>query len=390
MINPKPVEQSRATYRVGSLQPNTQLHGLKKQPGASFGALKNLKPLWVFIALAIVVGFSYLGYQYFAVKRITANSFANGQGFSLNALVNAQGTQLQGQSNGRTNIMVYGLTKDGLRTDTMLLVSYYWSEHKVVTLNIPRDLYTSYKGYNGKIVSLYAVAKAQNPDDKSYPPQYVSDFISKEYNIPINYWVVADFSGLKQVVDALGGVDVHNSTAFTDYLFPTDNYNGYMKPAPHFNAGTLHLDGNRALIYSRSRHSQTAGEGTDFARSARQMEVIKAILSQLKTEGILTDVTKINNFLQIFGQNVYTDFTPTELVSFAHTAQQLDFSTDYLKTNWSEASGFICDGVTLDGQDVLYYGVPGTCSAKTGINSPSPSRSLALEFIQNLLQNGKP
>src|SRR5579859_4850006 len=77
----------------------------------------------------------------------------------------ASAVRLKGEGSGRTNVMIYGLTADGNRTDTMLLASYYWKERKLVLLNIPRDLYAMHDGAMTKIVSLYAIAKNRKPQD---------------------------------------------------------------------------------------------------------------------------------------------------------------------------------------------------------------------------------
>lgn len=141
---------------------------------------------------------------------------------------------LLGEEEGRTNFMLYGLTLDGSRTDTMMLVSYFWKENTLVTLNIPRDLYATYKGYTGKIVSLYAVAKAQKSVDTDYPPKFVNSFVGQEYGIPIHYYAVINMNTFRQLIDTLGGVAIHVEHSFTDYKYPTDNYSGYIRPAPHF------------------------------------------------------------------------------------------------------------------------------------------------------------
>jgi len=387
MINPQPVDQNRTPYSSSSTTPiQSPTIPATKPKKRRFTWKKALGAVIVFV---FVFSGTYAFAQYHTIGKITSSSFSNGQGITLSSITQSKNIQLAGESSDRTNIMVYGLTADGLRTDTMLLVSYYWKENKVVTLNIPRDLWTNYDGYSGKIVSLYAIAKQAEPNNKSYPAEFVSNFISKEYNIPINYWIVADFNGLVQVVNSVGGIDVNNPTAFTDYEYPNADYTGYIRPAPSFAAGELHLNGAEALIFSRSRHSTAPGEGTDFARSARQMQVIKAVLTKLKAQGSLTNVSQMNNYLQIFGQNIYTSFSPAELISFASTISKINLTTNYLTNDWSETSGFICSA-TIDGQDALEYGTADDCNAVTGVDSQSPYRLEALTYVQNLLANGQP
>jgi LCP family protein required for cell wall assembly len=323
----------------------------------------------------------------------TKNVFSDSQSFSLADVVQnvaePDSIQLKGEADGRTNFMIYGLTLDENRTDTMMLASYFWNEHKLVTLNIPRDLYTDYQGYQGKIVSLYAVAKDSQPNNQSYPPEYVSNFISQEYGIPIDYWVVINMKAFTQLVDDLGGVTINVQRSFTDYEYPNSDYTGYIRPAPHFNAGIQTMDGATALIYARSRHSTDPLEGTDFARSRRQEQVIQAVLFKLQDQGILRNASQLNTYLQIFSNNLYTNLSPTEAVKLAGIGNSLNPSQDYLSVNWSYTSGFLCGAKTPGGSDILLYGTLGNCQAETGVNSTSTYRQIAVNEVQNLLQTAE-
>lgn len=320
----------------------------------------------------------------------TAKSFSNGQSITLDSFLAANNVKLQGQDTGRTNFIIYGLTADELRTDTIILVSYYWQEHKLVMLNIPRDLYVTYDGRSTKIVSLYSIAKDAKPKDRSYPPQYVSDFISKEYGIPINYWIVANMNAFKQLVDTVGGVTINVQRSFTDDQYPTDDYSGYIRPAPHFDAGIQTMDGTRALIFARSRHSTDPLEGTDFARSKRQQMIIQAVLQKLKAQGVLSDLTKLDSYLNIFGNNVFTNLTPPEFIKGAKLASQLNLSQDIITANWSNDIGFLCDSTDAGGSYVLRYGVIGNCIGVAGVNDGDPFRQQAINYVQNLLQSAEP
>jgi LCP family protein required for cell wall assembly len=341
----------------------------------------------IFVAVIILLAGGAYAYVTHSLSH-TSKSFKDGQAISVSSLLAAQNTTLAGESQDRTNVLIYGLTADGLRTDTIILASYYWNEHKLVMLNIPRDLYASYDGHTTKIVSLYSYAKNANTDP-SYPPQYVSDFIEQEYGINIDYWVVANMDAFKQLVDAVGGVTVNVPDSFTDCEYPTDDYSGYIRPCPHFDAGTQTMDGATALIYARSRHAP-GPEGTDFARSKRQQVIIEAILSKLKQQGALTDVSKLDSYLSIFGNNIFTDMTPAELIKASEMAGQLNLSQDIIMANWSNNIGFLCDSTDDGGSYVLRYGVPGDCAGVAGVDDGNPYRQQAITYVQNLLQSAEP
>ena len=332
---------------------------------------------WVFFSFLVpalilfAVGWNFLGLKQFFFSSVS----------ELAVL-----PPLQGQADGRTNILIMGMTLDGNRTDSLILASYYYKENKLVTLNIPRDLYMDDGLEKDKIVSLYAYAKNRKPGDPSYPPQVVSDFISKEYGIPIQYWVVANMDGFKQVIDRLGGIDVTVERSFTDHLYPTDDYSGYMRPAPNFTAGLQHMDGTEALIFARSRHSTDPLEGTDFARSHRQSLVIDAVLEKIKSRGLLANVWDLQNYYDIFKQDISTNMHVSEMASLARIVKQLDPSTEYLKAEWSNTIGFLCDSQTSGGAYILLYGSVNDCGTPAGGQQTSPARDEAISFVQNLLQ----
>lgn len=302
-----------------------------------------------------------------------------------------QPATLKGESTGRTNVLVYGMTKDGLRTDSIMLASYYYGQKKLVTLNIPRDLYV-YDGYeNCKMGEIYAYAKGREPKNPDYPPDYVASVISKEYGINIDYWVQFNMEGEVQLVNTLGGIDIDVPDSFTDYEYPTWDYTGYVRPAPHFNAGMQHMDGDTALIYSRSRHSLDNGEGSDFARSKRQALVLAAVMTKVKTLGIVGNLGDIEKYLTILGQNVDTNMSSDEMVAMAKLFKGVDPNTDYLKGNWSTTGGFLCSAVSSAGADIIRYGVPGDCTGEAGLTTPDNTyRDAAISYVQNLLTSVAP
>jgi LCP family protein required for cell wall assembly len=296
-------------------------------------------------------------------------------------------TTLQGESAGRTNMLIYGMTKDGLRTDSIMLASYYWKDKKLVTLNIPRDLEVSDGYETAKFGEVYAYAYMRNKKNPQYASQYVADLVAKEYGLPINYWVKFNMQGEVQLVDTLGGVDVTVEHTFADYEYPTWTYSGYIRPAPHFVAGPQHMTGDTALIYSRSRHSLDAGEGTDFARSKRQMIVLASVLTKVKSLGLVGNLTDISRYLTILGNNVDTNMSTDEMVAFAGVAKNLDTQTDLVRGNWSTDNGFLCSATSSVGAYVARYGTLTSCLTPAGAKVDSKYRELAIYYVQHLLES---
>ena len=357
----------------GRHQPAKPMH----EPGRTKRILK--RSVLSFLAVAIAGGLLWV--------------FTSGHGkFNLAALLGSAAKTaighkdtIAGESRGRTNILVYGMTKDGYRTDTIMLVSYYWTQKKIVTLNIPRDLY-AYDGYeNAKMGEIYAYAKQRQPHDPNYPDQFVASVISKEYNQPIDYWVQFNMEGEVDFINAIGGIDVNVPNAFTDCEYPTWDYSGYVRPCPHFNAGPQHLNGSRALTFSRSRHALQNDEGSDFARSKRQMLVIQATLTKLKGMGVVGNITQVSHYLNILGDNLTTSMSTDDMVAFATNLKDISPQNDLVRGSWATDNGFLCDAQTTQGAYIIRYGVQGNCLVAAGGYKDSKYRQMAIYYVKNLL-----
>lgn len=109
--------------------------------------------------------------------------------------------------------------------------------------------------------------------------------IGRFTNVDIQQIIKVDFIGFVQAVDAVGGVDIDVPYTLVDPEYPGPNYSYQtfsITKGPH------HLDGETALKYARSRHSTS-----DFSRSGRQQQIIKALGEKVKNEGILSNPSKI-------------------------------------------------------------------------------------------------
>ncbi len=296
-------------------------------------------------------------------------------------------TTLKGEDIGRTNILLLGLDVEAGLTDSIILVSYFHREKKITTVNIPRDFYVNIPGLvTEKINAIYPYAKKEKPNDANYPAEVLTNFIASEFGIDVHYWAVTNFAGVREVIDTLGGVPVNVDNDFVDYEFPKDDYSGYMVPAPSFKKGVENMDGTRAMIYARSRHG-TGVEGSDFARSRRQSIVLQAILEKIKSQGIFGNLTQINNYLNILGNNLQTNMKTEEMLAFADISREINVKTSFLRANWNNSLDFLCDGQNEFGAYILTYGQKGDCGYTAG--TPNGSSSIysqkARSFIQNIL-----
>lgn len=363
---------------------------IKNSSDFSIGKLISLTLIIASIFFLIAGG--WFGYQ------IIANGKSQNNNFSLVNILPQVGrffaggrTTLKGEEIGRTNILLLGLDVEAGLTDSIMLVSYFHKEKKIVTLNIPRDFYVNIPGVvTEKINAIYPLAKAQKPSDPDWGAKVLSNFIAGEFGIEIDYWAVTNFGGVKEVIDTLGGVNVNVDNDFQDFEFPKDDYSGYMRPAPKFVKGVENMNGNRAMIYARSRHGN-GSEGSDFARSRRQSIVLQAILEKIKQQGIFGNLTQINNYLNILGNNLQTNMKTDEMLAFADLSREIDLKKNFLRTNWNNSLDFLCDGQNEFGAYVLTYGDDSDCGYVAGTEKGKTSiyRQKARTFVQEILSKAQ-
>ena len=165
--------------------------------------------------------------------------------------------------------------------------------------------------------------------------------------LDVPYFMTINFQGFRELVDALGGVEVNVPTAFTaNYPINDDPQINAGWKTIHFNTGPQHMNGERAIEYARARYVlQPASEGTDFARSVRQQLLIRAIISRLKAPEAWPGLSNAMSALQ---RAIYTNLSLADLTAFT------------LKLDLSHAAhvGLTNDNVLVDaqssgGQDIL-------------------------------------
>ena len=181
-------------------------------------------------------------------------------------------------------------------TDAMMVLIVDPDQKTVTMLSLPRDLWVplnfdgSQPVYN-KVNTAYAFAR----DSRLYPqrlPRYrgdggagrfAKDTVAHVLGIPIDYYLALDFQAFRDLIDAVGGVDVVVPASFTAQYPRHDSSSidpGWMMVS--FRAGPQHLNGERALQFARAREVvDNSAEGSDFARARRQRLILMALKDQL-------------------------------------------------------------------------------------------------------------
>ncbi|HBY95279.1 MAG TPA: hypothetical protein DEP84_15225 [Chloroflexi bacterium] len=223
------------------------------------------------------------------------------------------------------NILIMGIDKrDGeggpFRTDTMLVLHVDPVARRAGMLSIPRDLLVQLPDYGyGRRLDRVNTANVWG-DVYKYPgggPALAKKTIENNFGIPVDRYVLVDFNGFENFIDLIDGIDIDVPQPITDHEYPTADY-GYM--TIHFEAGRQHMDGETALIYARTRKSSS-----DFARAARQQQVILAVRSKVLSLNIIPSLTPANlvRIARQFGESVRTDLSIEEMFTLARTVNDI-------------------------------------------------------------------
>lgn len=249
---------------------------------------------------------------------------------------------LKGEGNGRVNILVMGVGgagHDGPNlTDTMMMWSIDPKTKDIAAISVPRDLYVKIPGYG------YGKINSANADGG---PQLAEKVVANVLGINPDYYVVVDFSGFKQAIDAVGGIDVNVATALYDRQYPCDVGNGicpYSQPA-----GLIHMTGAQALKYTRCRHNDpgVGNCGNDYGRSARQQQVVAALRAKALTAGTLTNPVKLTSLIDAVGSHVKTDLSLSNLKKLGQFASGIDTSKIVNKVLDDEPDNYLVGGTNI-------------------------------------------
>jgi anionic cell wall polymer biosynthesis LytR-Cps2A-Psr (LCP) family protein len=120
--------------------------------------------------------------------------------------------------------------------------------------------------------------------------------------VPINHVVLIDFRGFRQLVDAVGGIDIYNRERVTSE---------FDKHTYHFKRGQLHLNGERALAYARVRKNADNASDSDVTRGQRQQQVMTALKRKIVSPSSLLHLKSLGSHV---ADPLATDLTANQLL----------------------------------------------------------------------------
>jgi LCP family protein required for cell wall assembly len=275
------------------------------------------------IILLILIGLGgFLGariYSFF--NSVFGRNVGNGTSAALSDKPDPKNFKTEGDGNFNVLLLGRGGTENEAPdlTDTIVIASINIQDQTASLLSIPRDTWVNVNGDTMKINAAYSSAKQQasyqGKSKEEAENVGISTAISTVRNVagvPIHKYVLSDYKAFRDVVNALGGVNVNVTTPIID------RFTGWT-----FQAGPQTMNGDRALQYARTRQGSARG---DFDRNENQRKLLVAIRQKAMSTGIVANPVKLNNLANAVQKNIRTDLTIDEARTLFNKTKNLSDS----------------------------------------------------------------
>ena len=203
------------------------------------------------------------------------------------------------------NILICGIDEDEDRytklTDVIMLLNFNIVDKKISILQIPRDTFIGTdKVYTGKINGIYSAGKNQKGIEG------LSNVINSTFALPIDYYFTITMVGFRNIIDAIGGVEVDVPQSFS-------------LEGVKISAGKQVLYGEQAEKFVRVRSIYNDG---DIGRIIAQRSFLAGLAQKLKSTS-LVDMVKL---IPELSKNVTSDMTVSKMMDFYKLAHTLDLT----------------------------------------------------------------
>lgn len=198
--------------------------------------------------------------------------------------------------------------KHGSLIDTMIFAHIDENDRTVDMISIPRDLY-----YNGRKINHYVM---------NFGMEEFKRVLGEITGYELDKYILIDMYAFIDVVDIIGGIDVHLDSAVIDPTYKTlDNgVWGTLNYAP----GDYHLMGKESLRLARSRHTSS-----DFARAERQHMILGAIQKKAREFGF-GDAGTLYDIIRTVLNKTDTDISVSEAIAYYFKYQNFDINSGYV------------------------------------------------------------
>ncbi len=262
----------------------------------------------VVIAAVCVVGYFAFCYWVNASGSLVGDHLPDPEDVDQGSAIVVNGA---GRREGVFTLFIGATDEDEIRTDSMMVLVFDTENHRADLINIPRDTLVDCErtGAGRKINAAYASGVDEMLDEVST----VIGFRPDKY-------VVANFDGIAEIVDVIGGVDY-------DVPFDMSYHDASQDLSIEFKKGYQHLDGEEVVEYLRWRHNDdgTGYDDGDIGRVTKLQDFLVTVGSAVLSPA---NVLKIPSIAAAVSNNVETDLTTSQILWLGMQGMKMDMQED--------------------------------------------------------------
>ena len=262
----------------------------------------------VVIAAVCVVGYFAFCYWVNASGSLVGHNLPNPEDMDQGSAIVVNGA---GRRDGVFTLFIGATDEDEIRTDSMMVLVFDTENHRADLINIPRDTLVDCErtGAGRKINAAYASGVDEMLDEVST----VIGFRPDKY-------VIANFDGIAEIVDVIGGVDY-------DVPFDMSYHDASQDLSIEFKKGYQHLDGEEVVEYLRWRHNDdgTGYDDGDIGRVSKLQDFLVTVGDAVLSP---TNVLKIPAIASAVSGNVDTDLTTSQILWLGMQGMKMDMQED--------------------------------------------------------------
>jgi LCP family protein required for cell wall assembly len=279
----------------------------------TLGAARHLGPLrgmpsWLkvvtgVLALAMVGGLAFAGFWFLRLQSNISKAPLNAGGGNNESVSDATGRMqilILGSDTRDGKNAEYGTADDSRgygKSDVMMMMDISEDNKRVSVISFPRDLLVDIPQCKDEETNQVYPARSGVMINEAMAEAGIGcavDTVNKLTGLEVDHFMMADFTAVKELSNAVGGVEV----CISDAVFDPDS-------RLRLPAGTSAVQGEMALAFLRTRHA--FADGGDLGRIKAQQGFLSALTRKIKDDGTLSDPGKMLKIADVVTQNLTVD-----------------------------------------------------------------------------------
>ena len=271
------------------------------------GTLRGM-PVWLKIvtavlSLVILGGLAFAGFWFVRLQNNISRAPLNAGGGNAESVSDATGRMqilILGSDTRDGKNAEYGTADDSRgygKSDVMMMMDISEDNKRVSVISFPRDLLVDIPECKDEETNQVYPARSGVMINEAMAEAGIGcavDTVNKLTGLEIDHFMMADFTAVKELSNAVGGVDV----CISDAVYDPDS-------RLRLPAGTSAVQGEMALAFLRTRHA--FADGGDLGRIKAQQGFLSSLTRKIKDDGTLSDPGKMLKIADVVTQNLTVD-----------------------------------------------------------------------------------